>query len=358
MHALQRHSFIFNLGTCLFLAFSTFSVAAQSVTLKLRNGDRLSGFIITESTNQIVISNAWAKVLSIPLSEVQSREVLVPQLASNTNAPGATTNVIVVTNTATASIAKSVTTPTPAVKPKAPSSWHGDIALGLDVGFSEKNRQHYFSRFKIIYAPVAEGGPNKTARYIDRFRNTFDYNFAYGRTDGEVSANRMDGSSKTDFDLGSERNFFVYNLFGGGYDEIRRIERRYELGPGIGYHALNRSNLVLNLEAGLNYQTQRLWSKANGASPRVYIWKDDFYYRFAEDFTWKFSKTLTFDEKFELFPQMDFQEYRFRFESNLRYWLLQNLSFNLTVLDIYDTEPAKDVGRNDLQIRSSIGVKF
>jgi hypothetical protein len=55
---------------------------------------------------------------------------------------------------------------------------------------------------------------------------------------------------------------------------------------------------------------------------------------------------------------VDFSEYRFRFECNLRYWLWENLSFNLNILDTYDTQTAKDVGRNDLQIRSSIGVKF
>jgi hypothetical protein len=33
-------------------------------------------------------------------------------------------------------------------------------------------------------------------------------------------------------------------------------------------------------------------------------------------------------------------------------------SFNLTVLNLYDTETASGIPRNDLQIRSSIGVKF
>jgi hypothetical protein len=99
----------------------------------------------------------------------------------------------------------------------------------------------------------------------------------------------------------------------------------------------------------MNYQVQHLKN-----SPDT----EQFYYRFAEDFTWKFSKTLTFDEKFEFFPKIDFGDYRFRFEANLHYWLLENLSFNLTMLDLYDTQSAIGVDKNDLQIRSSIGVKF
>ena len=46
------------------------------------------------------------------------------------------------------------------------------------------------------------------------------------------------------------------------------------------------------------------------------------------------------------------------FETNFRYWLRSNLSLNLTVLDVYDTQPAPNVTRNDLQLRSSVGVKF
>ena len=361
MHQRNSHN-LFSVATlgCLLLALSTLALHSQTVALKLRNGDRISGNIISESTNQIVISNAWTKTLTIPLVEIQSREILTPQIAA-TNVPPvavvAKTNAPVVTKQLPPPAAKPVVAVTPAVKPKTPSAWHGDIQLGADVGISETRRQLYHSRFKITYAPVADSGLNGLSEHIDRFRNTFDFNMAYGTTDGILSANRMDGSSKTDFDLGDKRQVFVYNLFGGGYDEIRRIERRYEVGPGIGYHIFTRSNLVLNAEVGLNYQTQNLWSKV-GDRPRIYTWNDRFYYRLAEDFTWKISKTLTFDEKFELFPQMDFEEYRFRFESNLRYWILENLSFNLTVLDIYDTQPAIGVGRNDLQIRSSIGVKF
>jgi len=65
------------------------------------------------------------------------------------------------------------------------------------------------------------------------------------------------------------------------------------------------------------------------------------------------------DEKFEFFPRVDeWEKYRLRFESNLRYALLANLSFVVTVLDQYDTQPALTVTKNDLQLRSSISLKF
>ncbi|MEO5803194.1 MAG: DUF481 domain-containing protein [Verrucomicrobiota bacterium] len=340
----ERHNFIFQTITLAGLIFcsAAIQVDAQTVVVKLRSGDRISGNIVSETTNQIVISNAWAKSISIPLAEIQSREILPP--------PVAATNPIVVAKTTPAPATPVVVSPPkPAIKPKGPKDWHGDVQVGADVGISEKNRQLYYAKFKITYAPVRDAGPMGTSRLIDRFRNTFDYNAAYGTTDGILSANRMDGSSKTDFDLGTSRRVFVYNLFGAGYDEIRKIERRYEIGPGVGYHLFTRTNFILNAEIGLNYQAQYLQNREK--TERVY-------YRLAEDLTWKISKSLTFDEKFEFFPQVNFDEYRMRFESNLRYWLLENISFNLTVVDTYDTQVAPNVDRNDLQIRSSIGVKF
>ncbi len=322
---------------------SIFPVAlhSQTVAFKLRNGDRLTGKIIFETTNQVTISNSWAAAIVIPIVEIQAREIVSPTVLAATNAP--LTNAVPLVKTAP--VIPPAKSPE---KSKAPTAWHGDVQVGADVGLSETTRQLYYGKFRIAYTPLPTG-PIGGSRLIDRFRNIFEYNAAYGTTDGLLSANRMDGNSKTDFDLGKERRFFAYNVVGAGFDEIRKIDLRYEFGPGLGYHVLTRSNLVFNTEVGMNYQVQYLQNAAR---------TERFFYRLAEDLTWKISKSLSFDEKFEFFPQVNLQDFRLRFESNLRYWLLENLSFNLTVVDLYDTQPAPTVGRNDLQIRSTIGIKF
>ena len=209
------------------------------------------------------------------------------------------------------------------------------LQINADLGFSEKNRQLYTGRAKV------------TLTY-DGLRNLVDYSFSYGRNDGIVSANRMDGSLKSDYDL--TRRLYVYNLAGAGYDEIRRIDLRYETGPGLGYHLVRRTNLVFKIETGVNYQAQYFDDQTE---------TEKFFFRFAEEASWKITPKLTFDEKFEFFPQVeDFSTYRFRFESNVRYALLNNLFFTVTVIDQYDSDPAEGIGPNDLQVRSTIGVKF
>jgi hypothetical protein len=300
-----------------------FSASAQQTTLHLRNGDRISGVIVSETTNGVVITNLWTPQMVIPPKQILRRETGPPASAANTGM----------------AVAVAPAVPTTNAPPGAPKrrvlTWAGEVQLGADLGFSEKNRQLYTGRAKVTMG-------------YHRMRNLFDYSFSYGRSEGIVSANRMDGSLKTDYDL--SRRLYVYNLGGVGYDEIRKIDFRYETGPGLGYHLVRRTNFLFKTEAGVNYQAQY---RTDGSQSEL------FFFRFAEEAGWKITPRLSFDEKFEFFPQVeDFSEFRFRFESNLRYALMNNLFFTVTVLDQYDSDPALGVSPNDLQVRSTIGVKF
>jgi hypothetical protein len=223
----------------------------------------------------------------------------------------------------------------PPVKPKGPKRWSGEALLGVDFVMSEVDRELFTARFKVNYA-------------YKKLRNTLDYFFTYGETEDVLSANRMDGSMKTDYDL--LKRLYVYNLGGAGYDEIRLIDLRYEEGPGAGVFLIRGTNYVLRAEYGINYQAQ-----FNADNTKT----EKFYHRFAEEFTWKPGPKFSFDEKLEFFPTWEsWGQYRTRFEANVRYWFGTHLSFVVTVLNQYDTDPAGGISKNDLQIRSSVGVKF
>lgn len=383
------------LGLALSASLHFLAVASgQSLQLQLRNGDRLSGRWISEAAGQLTISNAIVGQVSIPLAEIERRTTNQTALAAQ-----ARTNAVPTNNVATASVEKRLAElqaayfanllspedyhrqraklladaraaakpPTPpadmvaegvpapalvnpavvakpapasstpgAPKPKPPPKyWSGEALLGADMAFSEKDRQLYTGRLKFLYAKKA-------------LRSDFDYLATYGRTDGELSANRMDSRIKADYDINPKTYF--YALGGGGYDEIRKIDWRYEVGPGIGRHLYRLTNFVLNAEAGLNYQVQNFEGNRQD---------DLFHYRLAQDLKWNIGTQFTFDERVEYLPQWNHpEEFKLRAEANLRYWVRANLSLNLTVINIFDTLTAPGVTHNDLQIRSSIGVKF
>ena len=314
------------------------SLLGQAITLSLRNGDRITGTIISEDAGKLVLSTPWAKEVTVSAAEVIKREVVNPQAEVAVPGkpvaalPGDATKTVAPPPANASAAAAALLRPIQAKKPKY---WAADLQMGVDLAFSEKDQQLYSSRAKITYAR-------------NKLHHTFDYLFSYGRANGLVSANRMDGSIKSDVDVG--RRFYLYNLAGAGYDQIRLIDLRYEAGPGLGYHLITRSNLVLNVESGANYQAQYLSDNTS---------TEFFFFRFAENLTWTVSDRFVIDEKFEFFPRVEnWAEYRFRFETNLRYWLKSNISLNLTLADQYESNPARNVTQNDVQLRSSIGVKF
>jgi hypothetical protein len=324
--------------------------------LHLKNGDRVAGSILSEDTNHVVISNTWIKELSVPVGQIQSRET-VPVAGATAALPGGgQTNMAVappasVTNSAVGLTGAPVAAVSvvPPIGPKPPKRWSGEARIGADFLYGANNQQIYYGRLKVAYERPYVSNPKEFVRNIFDFSMDYGWTKTLSSTNSEtvLSANRLDVSDKLGVDIG--KKFYVYNLASVGYDEVRKINFRDEVGPGLGYHLFTEPRFVANVESGLDYQEQY---RSDDTVTR------DFFARFAEDLTWKVNHHVTLTEKFEFFPELDLESYRSRFESTLSYALWQNLSLNLTVLDLYDSKPAEDVPYNDLQVRSSLGWKF
>lgn len=329
---------------------------AQDVVIHLKNGDRLSGRILSESTNSVRLTNIFLGSFEVALAQISRRETLPePTQVPGTNAPAIAvapgTNVVAAsTNIAGASTNVAAAPPLEKKEPKppltpanpeatpiasTPSYWKHDLRFGLNLRYATKDSHEFLSILKSTY-----GKPP--------FRHIFDVNFKYGRVEGALAANSLTASEKTEYQI-SPRGY-VFNLIGGGYDEIRKIDYQFEVGPGFGVEILKLTNFVWKGEMGFNFQQQ---NRADDTR------QDTYSVRIAEIFAWRVWDKLTADLKVEFFPNLDeFGEYRLRIESTLRYPVSQRLSLNLDVIDLYDTRPPADVSQNDLQIRSTIGVTF
>lgn len=332
---------------------------ADSVALRLKNGDKISGALVTSGTNGVVITHPVLGRLTIPRAEIEKEEAVPmpvpasPQTSQLPNAPitrEASTNAPTLpagafnTPSAPTSVpanAKPAPKPEPKVakqevaKPKGPKLWNTEVQFGLNLRYATKDQEESLVIAKSTYAKPP-------------FRHIFDYNFTYGKTEGIVSGNKMTGSEKTEFDL--TKRIYLFNLAGAGYDRIRKIDVQYELSPGMGLKLYESTNFVFKSEVGFTYQDE---FRADSTRQQTYS------ARLAELFTWRIYDKLTTDGKVEFFANLQqFGEYRLRLEGTLRYPLSNLLSFNLVVIDLYDTLPPAGVQNNDLQIRSTIGLKF
>lgn len=335
-------STVVRLGALLWLTVSLTCVPgstarAETVILHLKNGDRIGGEIISEDTNRVVITTSWTKELNIPASEIERRESGIKVVSSPRSN---------VTNSTSLALAKTKTV----VEPK-PKNWKIEARAGADFLSGPKNQQIYYGRLKYAYTHPYLANPAHS------FRNVLDYSVDYGTTQPAessankksiLSANRMYASDKTDFDFG-KGSWFVYDLAGAGYDEVRKIDVQYEIGPGLGYHFITRPSLQLNFEGGVEYQEQ--YRSDNTTTKNLY-------FRISEDSTWKINHSVTFSERAEFLPRADSTDFRARAESTLSYALWRNVSVNLSLLDLYDTKPAQSIANNDLQVHTSVGVTF
>lgn len=307
----------------------------------LKGGDRIAGEILSESTNSVTISTSWAKEVVLPLDQIAAREL--PTAIAATNAPPvivhkvpATTNPVVVVQSAKLREEK---------KPAAsePSKlWRADAKLGMDMIQGEKDRRIYYGQLALKYTRPFESEPTRV------FRNTLEYRADYARTDGVESANRMYGSDKVDLDIG--RRLFVYNFAGAGYDEVRKIDLQYEVGPGLGYHLFRLPSFTANVEGGLSYQCQDRQD-----SDRI----EALYARVGEDLTWKVDSRITFSQRAALLTRVDApDQMQLRLEANLAFGIVKNVTFNLTAIELYDTRPVPGVTPSEFQLRSAIGLAF
>ena len=314
--------------------FSPEALGGEVVVVHLRNGDSVSGTLLSESPTMLVLSNAWTRELSIPVSEIVVAERL-PQAAVAQSPPAPSlppnTNVPVV-----------ITVPPPS-KPKPKSKpWTIEARLGLDLLYGAKDREIYYGRFKLTYLVPLASNPAR------KFRHVLDYTAGYAKTDGILSANNMYGSSQLNLDIAPR--FFLYNLGGVGYDTIRKIDLGYDVGPGVGYRLITQQNVQVNLESGINWQVQDRIDSPDTES---------LFYRLAHDCTWKIFPRLTFSEKLAGSVSLEGpEEYRAIFDATLSYTLIQNLTLNASVLDTYDSSPAPGVDKNEFQVRSSLGITF
>jgi len=314
------------------------SLAAETVVLHLKSGDRITGTITSEDATNIVLETPWAKALSIPLAHLERRETVTPAPATNTATVIATT---APTNAPASAPSKEMAGTEP-IRPKPAGKWKTDIRVGTDMIRGQKDRDIFYGQLGLTYAQPYKSNP---AKY---FRNKLDYRADYATTDGNESANRMFGSNKTDFDVGER--LYVYDNIAAGFDRVRKINSQFDAGPGIGCHLLRKSAFVANVESGLSYQFQN--REGTGQT-------DSLYARFAEDCTWKVFPRITFTQRSSLLLNTEnCDELQFRLEGNLAFGIVQNLTLNLTALELYDTRPVPGVSRNEFQLRSSLGITF
>jgi len=320
-----------------------FGGVAQEVLVRLKNGDRITGRLLAQETNHIIISTGWAESLVLPISTIggletglDEKQVNLGQTISHQKQRIPELKPKPTQAAAPVAIVKAA----PTAKP--PRSIQGNLQLGSHLQFGSRDQRTIFGRIGTIYTRPYTSDPKKSLHVIT------SYSYDYSEIENVKSVDRMVASLKTDFDLNSST--YGYNIVGAGYDKIRKIDEHYEIGPGLGWHAIKKSAFSLDFEAGADYQIQ---NRSVGGDI------DSLFLRLSESFTWVIAPRITVSETLASYLNGEkTDQLRIRFDSSIKYKLFDNLFLNITLTDLYDSNPAPLVDRNEFQVISSIGVTF
>src|SRR3954465_6494665 len=137
---------------------------AGDVIIHLRNGDRVTGAILGETTGEVTLKSLSLGKIVIPVGQILKREeVIAPSATANaaTNAAAATTT----TNATTAAATTSKPVPAAvATKPTEPKHWNSELQFGLNLRYSTVDQQESLVIAKSTYAK-------------NHFREILEYNF-------------------------------------------------------------------------------------------------------------------------------------------------------------------------------------
>jgi len=336
-------------------------VLAGTKVVFLRNGDRLTGEILSENSRRIVLRTPAAGRVTLQRDQVERiEEFPLRSLDGPTQVPSAPTVALAATNPPVAlappSKVPGTVTNAPATAPVATNAvagssllwlpnwahglwtnWHGNVQIGANIGVGTANWQSIYANANVV-------------KKWGRTTTLLNYALSYGTLNDVVSADRMYGTAKTDLAWTAQKHVYSYAQGAGGYDEVRRINLEYLAGAGMGYKLLDRSKTVLAAELGAQYQVFDYLQAQDRADVAA---------RFGENLTAQIGKDVKITQQLGFTPGFaDFSNYQVRFGLTLSVVLFKPLTLNLNVSDTYLSQPAPGTADNDIQVSTTIGINF
>jgi putative salt-induced outer membrane protein YdiY len=334
------------------------TVLADQITLK--NGDRLSGTIITSDAKTLVLKTDYAGAVNLKWDFVQKiassqplylgtkgGQVIVGPVTSTDD------KVVVATKeSASVPVAKADVTflrnadeekKTQAAlertqHPRLSDLWSGsvDTGLGLVRGNSES------SNFTFGLHAVRATSRDKITYYTI---STFARSTVKGVT--ATSAQSIAGGVRYDMNVSDKSFAFgTVDLFN---DRFQALDLRTVLGAGGGYHAMKNDHTSLDLLLGATFNRE-FFTTFNRSSGELLL---------GETFNHKFLASSTFNEALFFYPNLTSTgDFRGTFSLGLVTKLTRVLSWQTSFNDYYLSNPVPGKKTNDLFLSTGLRLTF
>ena len=338
-----------------FLCLVGCSILSHAEQVTLKNGDHLTGSIVSMDGKKLVINTTYAGDVSIDWTEVtqfSSDKPLVitrtdKQVLSGTvNSEGQSAVITTAQGSQTVALADVSAMRSPAdqaayeksLHPGMLEGWAGGGSFGFALARGNSNTTNLALGFDATRKTTTDAWIIDAASIYST-----DNSNANGTT-----ANSFQGLIRYDHNL--TKRWFVYGAFAGSYDELQNLDYRIVPNGGLGFHAIASERTTLDLLGGLGYTREKYTTG---------LVNNLFTATLGDEFTYKLTKSTTIVQNLYYLPALnDTSIYHitgnFGIATKINGWLTSNLNFN----DRYNSAPVLGNKNNDVLFTAGVGFTF
>lgn len=325
---------------------------AEQVTLK--NGDRLTGAIVSMDGKKLVVKTSYAGDVSIDWSEVTQFSSDKPLVITRTDkqvlsGTVATEGQDVMITTAQGSqklaLADVNAMRSPAdqaayeksLHPGMLEDWTGGGSFGFALARGNSETTNLALGFDATRKTAKDAWVVDAASIYSSDANL-----------NATTANSFQGLIRYDRNLA--KRLFAYAAFAGGYDDLQNLNYRISPNGGLGFHAITTPRTTLDLLGGFGYTRE---SYTTGLTNNLLT------ATLGDEFSYKLFKSTTIVQNLYYLPALnDTSIYHingnFGIATKLNGWLTSNLNFN----DRYNSAPVLGNKNNDILFTAGVGFTF
>ncbi len=315
-----------------------FNVVASEITLK--NGDRLTGKIVDENDEAIVIETEYAGKVTIARSHIE--KVVHPDAKLATKpAPQAVTAAKVDSPAAivpAALVEKNNSTRFVGGLKRIATGWEGNANVGFSYTSGNSNNITMTTGLRAVKA-------NPQGGMLIYFRSL--WNNAHGTSTVITTQNAFWGGARYDRNL--SQRMFGFLSYDFERDKPRRLSFRSVAGGGLGHRTVKNDRTELEFLAGLAWN--RTWQAgADSDTPEGLV---------GLNFKQKINHRFRVQNAFTYFQNVtDGHEYRVLFDTSLTADVTPRIGVYFAIGNRYNNDPLGNAKKNDFLLTTGLKWNF
>lgn len=352
--------------------------SARADQVVLKNGDRLTGKIVSGDGKTLLLKSEFAGDVTIKwdaITDIESSDNINITLKDGTRLSGKVT-----TQDGKFVVAAAPLPVPPSVAPKEIISAVRNDAEQHTFDVQTERMAH--PRFYYFWSGTADTGlaltrgnsetasftfAAKSVRETPRDKLTVYGNYIFANNSSipptVTTADALDAGIRGDLNIHSGR-LFVFALGDFQTNQLQHLDLRSVFGGGFGYHFLKTANTTFDLFGGITYDRDSFggYNTANPAPPPVLLLVPSSVQNSAEavlgeEFDTKLSKRTALTERFSVYPNLSHTgDFRFQLDSTLSTQINKWLSWHTTLSDRYINYPPAGLKANDLLLSTGLRV--